>query len=229
MKTSLKIILSCLIFSISSTANGQSQGDTTNKKIKLSPRIGLTIANHKEKIENGSTESGRKAILGFKAGVGITKSIKNNLSLESGLYLVQKGSKSSEEGISDGDEFFSYSDILRMLYIDVPILLRYRLNKEDENSFAFYGGVQPSFLLNARRNSKEANSQSNESVTDFFKIFDAAASIGVGYLFNNGFGINAAYDYGFININKNSDHNGLNYFKTYNRVFKVSIIYQLNR
>jgi hypothetical protein len=209
--------------------SSQTQKDTLSKKIKYTPKVGLTIANHKEKSDVGTSNSNRKAILGFMVGVGINKPINKQLSIESGIYLTQKGSKSAENGFSDGQEFFSYSDELRMLYIDVPIMARYTLFDEGEGGLAFYAGLQPSLLLNAKQKNKTANEENSQTVTENFKKFDAAASIGVGYLFKNGLGLHINYDYGFVNINKSSTPNGSNYFKTYNRVFKFSIGYQLGK
>jgi len=232
LKSSHKLLLCCIYFSITYAVNSQNNNDTlynqkdkTSKEIRFSPKLGLTYANHKQKSEHTSG-SKRKAIFGFMAGVGLVKPITENIAFESGIFLAQKGSKSDSDGFSDGDEYYEYSDILRMLYADIPLLIRYRLN-EDGNTLAFYGGVQPSFLLNAKQTNKTANTEDKETVTDRFKKFDAAASIGVGYQFENGIGINANYEHGLVNINKSSEPNGNNYFKTYNRVFKISVAYRL--
>lgn len=230
-----KLVMSCLCSCIAITALGQAKydtlsnyNDTISKKIKFSPRFGLTYSNHKEKSEH-SFEGKRKPILGFMVGVATNKPITDNLVIESGFFLAQKGSKSDSDGFSDEEEYYEYSDILRMLYIDVPLLVRYTLFKTDESGLAFYGGLQPSFLLNAKRTNKTANTEEKETVTKLFKKFDATAIIGAGYLFENGLVINASYDHGLVNINKRSEPNGDNYFKTYNRVFKISIAYQLGK
>jgi hypothetical protein len=229
MKTNLKLIATLAILSMTVSVNSQTQKDTLSKKIKLTPKVGLTIANHKEKSEVGTSDSKRKAVLGFMAGVGLNKSIHPHLSIESGLYLAQNGSKSAENGFNDGEEFYSYSDVLKMLYIDVPLLARYTLFEADEGGLAFYGGVQPSLLLNAKLKSKNPGNETTETVTKNFKKFDVAATFGVGYLFTNGISIHARYDHGLTDINVDSTPNGSNYFKTYNRVFKFSVGYQLGK
>lgn len=225
----LKLIVALTILSITVSINSQTKKETFSKKIKYTPKVGLTIANHKEKSEIGNSDTKRKAILGFMVGVGMNKPINEHLSIESGVYLTQKGSKSVDEGFSDGEEFYSYSDVLKMLYIDVPLLAQYTLFESDEGGLAFYGGVQPSLLLNAKQTNKTANSENKETVTNFFKKFDVAATLGVGYLFPNGISIHARYDHGLTDINVDSTPNGSNYFKTYNRVFKFSVGYQLGR
>jgi len=221
MKITLKIILSCVILSISHNTTSQTQNDTSNK-IKFSPKIGLTIANHKIKSTIDGLDNDRKTILGFLVGIGANKPINEKLSIESGFYIVQKGSKSTEEG----EEDFNYSDELRMLYVDVPIFAKYKLDDQEE-SLTFYGGLQPSYLLNAKLTTIMNDFETSETVTDNYKKFDIAVSIGVGYFFNNRFSIHFHYNYGLIDINKKSDQVENNYFETFNRVIKFSIAYKL--
>ena len=57
----------------------------------------------------------------------------------------------------------------------------------------------------------------NLDITNNFNKTDIALAGGAGYQFDNGFNINAGYDYGLSKVDKNSN------FKAYNRVVKVSV------
>ena len=214
MKTIKKLLLIILSLSFTFNVLGQNDDNSSSKKIKFSPEVGLTIAN--QKTESDFDGEDRKSILGFLAGVGINFPLNEKIAVDSGVFFAQKGSKS---GGSD------YEDKLKMLYIDVPILAKVNLG---ENGFAIFGGVQPSFLLNAKQESSGPNiNNDSETVTDQFEKFDLAAVLGLGYLFGNGISLHTSYDLGLLDISKGDDE--FDYFDTKNRVFKFSIGYVIDK
>jgi hypothetical protein len=88
-------------------------------------------------------------------------------------------------------------------YINVPVLFQYMF----DNGFRLQAGPQVGFLISAK-------SKSNNNITDFkndFNPIDFGVSIGASYVVpSTGFGIDARYNFGLSNINKNSSVNSTN-------------------
>jgi hypothetical protein len=88
-------------------------------------------------------------------------------------------------------------------YINVPVLFQYMF----DNGFRLQAGPQVGFLISAK-------SKSNNNITDFkndFNPIDFGVSIGASYVVpSTGFGIDARYNLGLSNINKNSSVNSTN-------------------
>jgi hypothetical protein len=88
-------------------------------------------------------------------------------------------------------------------YINVPVLFQYMF----DNGFRLQAGPQVGFLISAK-------SKSNNDITDFkndFNPIDFGVSIGASYVVpSTGFGIDARYNLGLSNINKNSSVNSTN-------------------
>jgi hypothetical protein len=88
-------------------------------------------------------------------------------------------------------------------YINVPVLFQYMF----DNGFRLQAGPQVGILISAK-------SKSNNNITDFkndFNPIDFGVSIGASYVVpSTGFGIDARYNLGLSNINKNSSVNSTN-------------------
>jgi len=94
MKTILKLSLLFALLSVAYKGNSQSQEDGNAKKITIRPEIGPSLASH-----NGKTEfegNNRSPIFGFVVGVGFNTPLVNNISIDGGLHLAQKESKSKD-------------------------------------------------------------------------------------------------------------------------------------
>ena len=85
------------------------------------------------------------------------------------------------------------SGVTRLWYLNLPLTARYQFGQ------GFYGeaGLQPGFLLSARDN---YDGESDDWKEDF-KTFDLGIPLGVGYDFENNFGLNLRVIPGVININ----------------------------
>lgn len=101
---------------------------------------------------------------------------------------------------------------LKLNYINVPILLQFMTN----NGFRLQTGPQLGFLLSAESKIGDVE----VDVDDAFKMLDFAWSFGAGYIFQNGFGLDARYNLGISNINDNSSTDAMN------RVFQFGVFYQ---
>jgi len=88
-------------------------------------------------------------------------------------------------------------------YINVPVLFQYMF----DNGFRIQAGPQVSFLVSAK--SKLNNNTTDNK--DNLKPIDFGLSIGASYVVpSTGFGIDARYNHGLSNINKNSAVNSTN-------------------
>jgi len=101
---------------------------------------------------------------------------------------------------------------LNLNYINVPVLFQYMW----DNGFRLQAGPQAGLLISAK-------SEINDNTVDIknnFKSLDLGVSFGAGYIHpSTGIGIDARYNLGLSNINKNSD------VKSTNRGFQLSLFY----
>jgi hypothetical protein len=92
---------------------------------------------------------------------------------------------------------------LNLDYINVPVLFQYMF----DNGFRLQAGPQAGFLVSAQAK----NSSNSTDIKNDLKPIDFGASIGISYVFPpTGFGVDARYNLGLSNINKNSSANSTN-------------------
>lgn len=102
---------------------------------------------------------------------------------------------------------------LNLGYINVPVMLQYMF----DNGFRIEAGPQLGFLVSA----KAKADGSTTDVKDNIKTVDFALGFGLGYIHTpSGFGVDARYNLGLSNINKNSS------VKSTNRGFQLGVFYQ---
>lgn len=88
-------------------------------------------------------------------------------------------------------------------YINIPLLIQYMF----DNGFRIQAGPQAGFLISAK---SKANNNTTDNKNNL-KTIDFGVSFGVSYVFPpTGFGIDARYNLGLTNINKNSAVNSTN-------------------
>lgn len=147
---------------------------------------------------------GEKSMSGFNAGVYASIPISENLSLVPEVIYSSQGAR-FQNNYASGD--------LNYDYINIPVLLRYKLSM----GLFFETGLQMGILLSA-------NEKSNGNTTDLmYQTYsqDFAWPMGLGYQFpNQHFGIDLRYNLGLINIMKSgSDAN------VKNSVFQFGLFY----
>lgn len=173
-----------------------------------------TDSSTKNVAQSDGTES--EFFLSYNVGVGTKVPINDKFSFNPAIAVSGKGNKTENIG---------FEDKLTSTYIDVPLLLNYKLG---ESKFSLVGGLQPSILVSAKRKIKGVGNEQSQNVTDQFNSIDLAANIGAKYQFENGLGLNVGYNHGLLNINK-SDVNFGSSFKSYNRTLSVGISYWFNK
>lgn len=133
--------------------------------------------------------------LGAQAGAGGSiVSISDNLGLGAEAGISMQGAKWEEMG---------YSGRLDLLYINVPVLLRYQSPK------GFYGeaGVQPGFLISA----KDKYDGGSFDYLEEMNKFDLSIPIGIGYEFGNKIGIGFRVVPGLSDITADEDEKDTNF------------------
>ncbi len=204
----------------------------TNAQVSYGIRAGLNIANWR-----GESLQGLNNIVDLSKGFINTKSrtgihiggyldipVTENVSFEPGLQYSQKGYALRGDLAIDVLKYFGINAKAQVQssYIDMPLLLKANVS----NGFTVYGGPQLSFLLHERLHLGASVLgisvyNKNWDMTDNFNKVDVAIAGGVGYKFENGFNINAGYDYGFGKLDKNNN------YKAYNRAVKISLGFTL--
>jgi hypothetical protein len=79
-------------------------------------------------------------------------------------------------------------------YVNVPVMARYWT----DGGFYFEGGLQPGILLSA----KDKYDSNTDDFKSYFKSFDLGLPLGMGYQFENGFGLGLRVTPGIANIDK---------------------------
>jgi len=120
------------------------------------------------------------------------------------LVYSQQGAKFNDAGVET---------TLKLGYINVPIMLQYMF----DNGFRFEAGPQVGFLTSA----KAVTGKTSVDFKDNLNTVDFALGIGAGYINPpTGFGVDARYNLGLTNINKNSSVTSMN------RGFQLGVFYQ---
>ncbi|MCB0475960.1 MAG: PorT family protein [Flavobacteriaceae bacterium] len=144
------------------------------------------------KSTTAGSGSDRSGVPGIRAGIGYKVPLSPNFNLETGAFYAMKGSKLSDT---------NFEDQIKLSYIDIPLLAKYTFT---ESPFSIYGGLQPSVLLSGKQKLDFNGTKTTVDLKENLNKLDLAASLGVGYAFDNGFGIDLAYDLGLKNIYKDN-------------------------
>lgn len=156
---------------------------------------------------------------GFFAGAYTTLPLGENISLEPALYYSQKGYELNGALKGKGVDFLGVNAnaALNMHYIDLPLLL-----KTNVGGLQIFGGPQVSYLAQADLRTSAGLLginllNSKLDATGQFNRWDVGLTGGLGYQFNNGVNVMAAYGHGLSRVDANQR------FNSYNRSFKVGV------
>ena len=204
---------------------------TSTSGVKIGLRAGINVAdlngdavnsftNLAGYVPNGAVTKSTRP--GFYAGIYATLPIAPGFAIEPGITYAEKGA------VLTGTLPFPALDFLnakvtgtaRLAYVDVPVLAKVYLTP----GFYLYAGPQASFLVSGKARVDASVLGFSAYKQDFdvssqLRKVDFAAVGGLGYQFDNGFGLSAGYDYGFTSLDSG------NRFQAYNRVAKVGLNY----
>ena len=144
--------------------------------------------------------------IGLQVGAIVpVANINDMLSFRAEANLSMQGAKWEE---------YSLSGRTNLLYINIPLVIRY----QTESGFFGEAGLQPGLLISA----KDKYEDVTESYMDHMNALDISIPLGVGYEFKNNFGIGFRVIPGINDITKDEDDTDRNL------VFALRGTYKLN-
>ena len=170
------LFIVCIVF-ISGNCFSQSFMENIVNRLHFGVKAG---ANYSNFTNAGFNTEG---LTGFHAGGIMAFEISDKFSIQEEFLFSTQGAK-LKGGILDGQE-------LKLSYITVPILLKYR------SAMGIYIEAGPQVGILASEDFKKLGINDK-----FAEKIDAGIAGGIGYQFKNGLGIGARYYYGFTDVSK---------------------------
>lgn len=195
-KSMKKLMLICLVLV---SAKGFSQSFT--QKILNNLEFGIKAGANYNNFTDASFPT--DPLIGFHAGATVAYKFTNNFMVQEEFLFSTQGAKIKGGVLGDQD--------LKLYYMSVPFLLKYRTN----SGFYLEAGTQIGVKI------KEDFSGINTE--NFAKKLDLAAAGGIGYQSKMGLGISARYIYGISKVSDFNVSNIKNDFK--NNTIQASIFY----
>ena len=190
-----------------------------NARFTIKPSLGIAASQ-----VHGDNYSGYNK-LGGMAGLYLNALLKKNSSLEFGIIYVQKGARKNQN-VEKGDYTFY---LLRLNYVEVPLLYRWQHNK-----FFFTIGASYAYLINYYESSSELGNytglypfQRSEFSTNLGIGMNLTPKIGVEVRANNSFLTIRPWPSSFRpyynNILARTFNNG-----SYSNILQIAFTYKLN-
>ena len=188
----MKCLLSLIILLVSTLSYGQISESNKNIGIKA----GLNVADIRgEEIDNF------KSRISFNISLFLEYPILDNLSVQPELQYSSQGAKFNLSGVDV---------VINLDYFNVPIMVKYYIYNQ------FYGQIGPQLGYLVSSNLK-AEGQ-DQGLGELNKL-DVALNVGMGYQFYKNFLVEARYNYGCLNTQKDSRS------ENFNSVFQFSVGY----
>jgi Outer membrane protein beta-barrel domain len=171
-------------------------------QIQYGVKAGYNLAN----LTFSPSQSGVSSLSNFSGGVFASVPLFSTCTLQPEILYSGQGASFSDSLVGSGKVNYGY--------LNVPVLFKY----QHESGLFAETGPQVGFLLSAKESAggQTADLKSNSQSVDFSWAF------GIGYKLPMGFGIDARYNLGLTNINKNSQGGGT----VKNSVFQFGLFYQ---
>ena len=177
---------------------------------------GLSIANWT--IKSSGISINTQSVTGFTGGVIAFMPLSTNISLQTGLNYVQKGTKVDDQG--------GNIEIAKLNYIELPLNFVYTHE-------GFNIGVGPTIAMGLSGTEKSTSQGVTEthdvtfgSGTDDVSRFDIGANLTAAYVLPNGFMLSANYNIGLSNLQPGGNSSD---GKVTNRYFGIRIGYLFNK
>jgi hypothetical protein len=147
------------------------------------------------KVDPDEGDDGYSTQLGLIAGGFALRRLTGRIDLQlEGLFSMKGGS--TDVGSADAK--------VRLDYVDVPVLLRYRIKGSDRRGLHAFGGPSFNFLVRARTISDLGGTKIEQDVSDNVERFElgvvGGASVGFGRLMVEG-----RYTHGISDTDKDTD------------------------
>jgi hypothetical protein len=145
--------------------------------------------------------------IGLQVGAIVpVANINDMLSFRAEANLSMQGAKWEE---------YSLSGRTNLLYINIPLVIRY----QTESGFFGEAGLQPGLLISA----KDKYEDITESYMDHMNALDISIPLGVGYEFKNNFGIGFRVIPGINDITKDEDDTDRNLVFALRGTYKLKL------
>lgn len=192
-------------------------------QLTLQPKIGLNLANltnmeviaysYIDAVTHSSTNETKSGNLksDFAVGVEAEYGFAEKFSIAAGVLYSRQGTDfgtSKIYGNSDGSLSTGWDKYKFQLdYLNIPIVANYYFAK----GWAVKAGIQPGFLLNAKKKVDGLGTRMNEDTDtkDGSKTFDLSIPLGISYEFSK-FVIDGRYNLGLTKVNKDGDDSNKN-------------------
>ena len=193
-----KLLLFTILAVFSFSVNGQNQGD-----LNVGVKAGANIATFTGEATDDHDVS---SLTSFNAGFLMRYFFIKSLAFQAELLYGGHGGKES---------FNNNLTTYRFASLFLPLMINYYIS-----SFYFTGGPTLSYLLTAQVKSM-GNTYNN---LDYYKRFNIAIALGLGYMITNSIGFDARYNWGLNDINENSGGAAL-----HNNILMFSLFFLFNQ
>ena len=132
-----------------------------------------------------------KSILGYQVGVEVDVNLIRSLSVNTGIYYIRKGHRYEIEFGPSDERQYEYKPV----YIEIPIVLSYRIRLSDSSQFQLNGGCYYAYGLNS----------SDEVFFRDFKKEDVGLVLGAAVSYSH-YVFSANYERSLIDIGQRNVH-----------------------
>lgn len=226
MKKAL-LIAACAVFSLAASAQRASSSsssffstDKAEQPVRFTIRGGVNFANIG--VSGGGESESLGSRTAFNAGVGVDIPIIESFYVQTGLFFTSKGYKRTEDR---GDTRFTAKG--NPAYLEIPILASYRYNFNDATQLEVNVGPYLAFGIGGKDKLEEKTeaavieTEENDFFNDDVKKFDMGLQVGLGVTFLKHVYLGVAYEFGFVNMFKDSDGESAK-----NRNFMINLGYK---
>ncbi len=168
-------------------------------------KAGVNFSNLKVE-KNDFDISNSKYNTAFHGGAFAHVHVSDRFAIQPELVYSSQGGKYSGNG-----ETYTTN----LSYVNIPVLAQVMFGE----GFRLQAGPQLGFLVSA----KSKYDSEEVSIKDNYKGIDISFPIGLGYLMSSGFGLDARWVPGLMDVNKNSSESNIG---VSNNVFQVGLFYQ---
>ena len=173
-------------------------------QITLQPKVGMNITNITgAEYSTGTSKENANYMVDFALGVEAEYGLTEKFSLAAGILYSRQGCDFGEFKGSFGYTTVGWDKNQNKLgYLNIPIVANYYIAK----GFAIKAGIQPGFLLSAKRKIDGIGDTPSEDIDykDALESFDLSIPLGLSYETDNVV-IDGRYNLGVTKINKEGD------------------------
>ncbi len=189
-------------------------GANAQSKVKagtwsIQPKLGATITSvtnmdYDTNISGATGKAEYQTFVGATIGGEVEYQATDRFSIAAGVGYIMQGKQ------WDDYKFGAYEEKdqkIELGYVNVPVVANYYIFK----GFAVKAGAQFAFLTNAKEKGTLVSGNTETSISNDVKnqcnTFDFSIPVGVSYEFDNHIVIDARYNIGITNVNKNGNVN----------------------